>query len=272
MDNIQPKFWTIKHAYREFKDSEYIVKVNYEYSFNGDQETGTGYILEASKNIVELWINEGVTKRILKIDNRDFRFKNITIKPSKTIYKYSVKDFNFFNLTLEEINDHLNNKVVSGKVLSSDKFTVNQHKALKGLIELNKEISPKFQWIRNDTLKNKIANKIELKEAELYDILEDNSKEKQKLKSLKDLLTQYQFNLKKTLNIYNKNKFEKLIIEQKKKIENFNLNLKNINSLAQEIGILKRNLNYNKKHYFTGDLKIFSVPAIENNFTIATSK
>jgi membrane-bound metal-dependent hydrolase YbcI (DUF457 family) len=261
-------FGTIRHAYREFKESEYIVKVSYEYSFNGNKESGEGYILEASKEMVELWTNNGITKRILKIDSEDLRFKNISIKPSKTNTKYSVKDFKFFNLTIEEINDTLNNKIVSGKILSSNKFIVNQYKVLKNSIELNKEISPKFQWLKNDTLKKVIANKIEVKKAKLYDIQNDNFKEKQKLQLLKNSLNQYKIDLKNASNIYDKNKFEKLIIQVKKKINNFNLNLKNVNYLVQEINILKRELNYNQEHYFTGDLKIFSVPGETSNLIV----
>ncbi|QTD37916.1 hypothetical protein JL193_00990 [Polaribacter batillariae] len=86
--------------------------------------------------------------------------------------------FKFFNLTLQQINDTLDNKIVSGKILSSDKFIVNNYKALKGSIELQKEISPKFKWIKNDTLKNQIQNKLEIKKAKLYEIQNHNFNEK----------------------------------------------------------------------------------------------
>ena len=216
--------------------------------------------------MIELWLNEGLRPCILKIDNKDFRFKNITVEPSQTAYQYTIKDFQFFNLSLKQINDTLLNKVVSGKILSSDKFLVNELQALKGSIELNKAISPVFQWIKNDTLKKVLTNKIEVKKGKLHDIQNDNFIEKQKLYSLKNSLNQYQINLKKASNIHDKNKFEKLIIQQKKKIENFKIKIKSTSSLVLEINILERELNYNQKHYFTGDLKIFSVPIKHNNF------
>lgn len=253
-------FGTIKHAYREFREGENIVSVTYEYSYNGIKKKGFGYILDATENMVELWINNNNKPYILKIDNEDLRTKNISIEPRKTIYKYSINDLNFFNLTLQQINDTLKNKVVSGKIISSKRFVMNQRKAEKGSIELHKEISPKFIWIQNDTIKKELSDKIELKEAKLNEIYTDNYNEKKKLESLKNALNNYKVSLKKSTSIYDKNKYEKLMIKQKNKIANFTMNLKNTSSLNEEINILKRQLEYSVTHYFTGAVKIFSVP------------
>jgi len=253
-------FGTIKHAFREFKDSENIVRISYEFTFNGEDKSGYGYILDASEYMIELWIDKGSRPFILKIDNKDFRFKNITVEPTQTAYKYTIKDFSFFNLSLKQINDTLKNKVVSGKILSSDKFLVNQLQALKGSIELEKEISPKFQWIKNDTLNNILANKIDVKKAKLQELQNDNYRENQKLKKLKNSLIEDELNLYAASNIYEKNKFEKLIIQKKNKIANYNLKSKNTSSLISEIDIMQRELDREIKHHFTGDLKIFSVP------------
>jgi inner membrane protein len=261
-------FGTVKHAFREFRDSENIVVVQYEYSFNGDKKEGTGYIIDATENQLEIYsranlLNEG---RVTIINKKDNRIKNILIAPTKTNYKYSVKDFKFFNLTLQQLNDTLDNHIVSGKILSSAKFICNQYQALKGSIELKKEISPKFKWIKNDTLKNQISNKIYLKKAKLYEIENDNFIEREKLKSMKNQLFQFKLNLKNSLNIYDKNKAEKSIINQTKKIENFNLKIKKTNSIFQEIRLLKKELNYKETHYFTGVLKLFLVPRNDDNF------
>jgi inner membrane protein len=261
-------FGTVKHAFREFRDSENIVVVVYEYSFNGLPKTGTGYIIDADENHLELYsradsFSEG---RITIIDSKDNRTKNISVQPTKTNYKYSVEDFKFFNLTLQQLNDTLHHKIVSGKILCSDQFRVNKYEALKGSIELNKEISPKFQWIKNDTLKNKVANKLEIKKIELREITGYNNLERDKLKGLENELFQYQLSLKKANNIYSKNKFEQLIIQKRKEITNYSLNLKSINSVLQEIAFLKREMNYKIVYNFTGDLKLFSVPKNVNNF------
>lgn len=264
-------FGTIKHVFREFKDSENIVAITYKYSFNGIEEEGAGYVLEANENKLELWIDDNIEPRILIIDNQDYRFKNIEVQPTKTIYKYSVKDFNFFNLSISKLNDTLDNKIVSGKIISSDKFQVNNHKALKKSIELNKEISPKFIWLKNDTIKNEISNQLEVKKAKLYEINQDNFKEREKLRGLKNWLFQCELNLKNATDIYEKNKYEKLIIQQKKKIENFNLKLKNTSIISQEIAILKEKLEYKEVHYFTGNLKVFSIPKNDEDFELASN-
>jgi membrane-bound metal-dependent hydrolase YbcI (DUF457 family) len=261
-------FGTVKHAFREFRDSENIVVVEYQYSFNGNKKEGSGYIIDANENQLEIYSRTSILQegKITIINNKDNRIKNILVAPKKTNYKYAVQDFKFFNLSLKELNDTLNNHIVSGKILSSDKFICSQYKALKGSIELNKEISPKFKWIKNDTLKSQISNKIYLKKAKLYELENENFIERERLKSMKNKLLQYKLDLKNSSNIYAKNKAEKSIINQTKKIENFKLNLKNTNSIIQEIKILKKELNYKETHYFTGDLKLFLVPKNDDNF------
>jgi hypothetical protein len=261
-------FGTVKHAFREFRDSENIVVVKYQYSFNGDKKEGTGYLIDANENQLEIYSKANLLDQgsMTIINKKDNRIKNILIAPAKTNYKYSVIDFKFFNLTLQELNDTLDNHIVSGKILSSDKFICNQYKALKGSVELKKEISPKFKWIKNDTLKIQISNKIDLKKAKLYEIENDNFIEREKLKSMKNQLFQYKLDLKNSSNIYNKNKAEKSIIDQTKKIEKFNLKVKKTTSIIQEIRLLKKELNYKKTHYFTGDLKLFLVPKKDDNF------
>jgi inner membrane protein len=266
-------FGTVKHAFREFRDSENIIVVIYDYSFNGIKKTGTGYIIDADETHLEIYsrtnaFHEG---RITIIDNKDNRTKNISVQPMQTKHKYSVIDFKFFNLTLQKLNDTLDNKIVSGKILSSDKFIVNKYKALKASIELNKEISPKFKWIKNDTLKTKLTNQLEIKRAKLHELQNDNYIERDKLQGLKNQLLQYRLDLKNSKNIYTKNKAEKDIIQQKNDLKKFKLKLKNTDIIEKEISILKRELNYKTEHFFTGDLKIFTVPKNDDNFEVANN-
>ncbi len=114
-----------------------------------------------------------------------------------------------------------------------------------------------------------IANKLEVKKAKLYEVNQDNFKEREKLRRLKNGLFQFELNLKNAKDIYEKNKYEKLIIQQKNKIENFNLKLKNTSIISQEIAILKDKLDYNEVHSFTGNLKVFSVPKNDEDFELA---
>lgn len=265
-------FGTVKHAFREFKDSEKIVSAHCKFSFNGEKKEVSGYILDANENKLELWIDDNIKPRVFIIDNKDLRFKNIDVQVAKTVYKYSVIDLDFFNLTLQEINDTLKHKIVSGKIISSSKFIVNNHKASKGNIELNKEISPRFQWIENDTIKRELASKLELKKSKLYEIQNLNFKEIEKQRGLKNILFQYKLNLNKAESIYERNKYEKLIIEQKKNIESFKINLKNTAVVLTEINQIKEELNYKEKHYFTGDLKIYSIPKNDEDFELASNK
>ena len=79
-------------------------------------------------------------------------------------------------------------------------------------------------------------------------------------------------NLKNTTTIYEKNKNEKLIIKQKNKIESFNLTLKNTSTVLTEINLIKDEINRKENHYFTGDLKIYSVPKDDDKFILASNK
>lgn len=258
-------FGTIKHAHREFKSSEFIVGVEYNYSYNGEEKKGTGYIIDATENKIDLWIDN--QKRILKIDEKDNRIKNINVKPWKTKEKYKVIDLSFYDLTIQQLNDTLKNKIVSGKIISSNKFLVNNNFTGKGSVKLEKEISPKFKWKENDSINNNIRNKINLKRIKLQEIERHNFAEKNKLKKLNNYLFQLELNLQNAKDIYTKNKFEKLIIVQQKKINNFKPNLKLKEQLIFEIYVLEKEMNFKEKHYFTGDLKIYFVPKNDDNFT-----
>ena len=253
-------FGTVKHAYREFRDSENIISVDYSYKFNGQDFKGVGYILEASENKLDIYYNDGFYDKINTIDLKDNRFKNVEVLPSQTSYKYSVTDFNFDFLTIEELNDSLNNKIVSGFLKSSNTFKLNNKIFKKGKIELHKEISPKLKWIENDTLKDKIRSQIKIKKAKLKELKMFNYERQKELRDLKNYLFQCELNLKNANDLYQKNKYEKLIIEQKKKINNFDLNLKSIVLINEEIKSLKRELKRKTINYFSGNLKIFEVP------------
>lgn len=264
-------FGTIKHVFREFKSSENIVATTYEFTFNGEKKVGSGYVLEATETSLDLWIDDNIEPRILKIDLEDNRFKNVEVLPTQTSYKYSIKDFNFDFINIEELNDSLDNKIVSGIINSSNTFRLNNKIYKKGKLVLDKEISPRLKWIDNDTLNDIISNKIELQKAKLYDIQMSNYEEREKLRNLKNALFQYELNLKNSKDIYSKNKYERLIIEQNKKIENFNLNLKSTNLIVQEIKQLKEELNKKRNDYFSGRLKIYFVPKNDEDFKVANN-
>ena len=87
---------------------------------------------------------------------------------------------------------------------------------------------------------------------------------------LKNELHSYKNSLKKTFNIYERNKFENLIIKKQNEINRFSLNKKSTNSLIKEIEILKKELNSNKKIFFSGSLKIFVIPQIKDELKLAT--
>ena len=262
-------FGTLKHAYREYRDSENIIAVTYNYKFNGVENKGAGYILEATETKLDLWIDDNIEPRIHTIDLDDNRFKNVEILPTQTIYKYSIKDFDFDFLSIDVLNDSLDNKIVSGIIKSSNTFKLNNKVFKKGKLKLDKEISPRLNWVSNDTLKDIIRSKIEIQKAKLKEIYSFNYEQREELRNIKNLLFQYKLNLQNSTDIYSKNKYEKLIIEQSKKVDNYSLNLKSTILINQEIKLLQEELLKEDKDYFSGNLKIYFVPRNDEDFELA---
>lgn len=263
-------FGTITHAFREFKSSENIVSAEYKYSFNGENFHSSGYIIDADEHSISFYDNTDFEPRIVNITKTDNRFKNIEILPVKTNFAYKVIDKTFLGLTIEQLNDSLKNKIVSGKIISTGEFKNAKNNISKnGVLTIEKNISPVFSWIKNNANQLEIQNKISIKKAELKEIANFNFRERKKLNDLKNGLFQLELNLKNSTDLYNKNKFEKLIIEKKEKLNKFTLNLKPTESIKSELKALQTLFNSSEEHFLTADLKIFQVPENDENFKLA---
>lgn len=251
-------FGTLKHVFREFKQSIHFLEVEYKYTFNGSKINGKGYLIDAQKDVAEILQDN----RIIIIDGKDTRFKNIEVKPVKTNYLYKVKDFNFNSLSIQQLNDSLKNKIVSGKVSANFEFKTNAKEFGKS-VEFYKAFSPVFYEIENDSLHNKINSKIQIKRAKLSDIYKANSVKKNEFKQLKKLLEQTKNNLKNATDIYLKNKFQEEIINLTKKVNSFNLEMQNTSVLEREIYLLNQEKQSKKAIRFFGNLKVYEKPKSE---------
>ncbi len=242
-------FGTLKHVNREFISSSNFLKIDYKYTFNGDVKQGTGILLESTKTSSKIWTNN----KIIIIDNKDKRFKNIEVLPSKTKYIYKIKDLDFFNLTLQELNDTLQKKLVSGTISASEDF-YNQNNIRSKKINLDLVFSPKFSKITNDSINTDISEKIHLKRLKIAELNKHNSL----LKIHKSELKKLKIKLKNTNDLYLKNSIETKILELQQKIKMFKP--KSTIILRREIAFLKADLEQKSDLRFNGILKIFEVP------------
>lgn len=250
-------FGSVKHAFREFKESEYLILVKYNYTFNGKNKSGKAYVLDASENTLDLYEKN----KIFTINSKDYRYKNINVLPEKTKYKYALTDLNLFNIPLSKLNDTLKNKIVSGKITASHNFIVNNKIDVNKLIDLKKEINPFFKKLEKDELKNKILKDLTIKKAKLSELQKDNFNQRLKLSNLKMSLNKANIHLQNATSIYEINKYEKIIIDITNKINAFDLSLKNTESLLSEISVLEKEINSNNDVYFTCSLIVYNLPS-----------
>ena len=268
MDLFRNGFWTsynrsfgtVKHAYREFKSSDKVVAVEYEYTYNGEKKKGQGYILESTENTVEIWPKGANTKSTFIINTKDNRFQKIKILPSKTSETFIVEDFRFYNASQDEVNEMFENEIVSGKITSNKRFLVDNIASTNQKVEIGKIKSPWISILDEEAEKNKIRKQLKIKQAKLNEIKKHNKIQKGNLDNLKRNVTSLNSKLSRTRDIFSRNEIEEEIIQTNKKIEKFKLKLKDTEVVEKEIEVLFEEIEEDEKVTFSGDVKLYRIP------------
>jgi membrane-bound metal-dependent hydrolase YbcI (DUF457 family) len=258
-------FGTIKHVYREFKASEKVIQVEYEYLLNNEKQSGKALVIDATEKTLFLWQNNASERKFFKIDSKNAQTKKISVKPSKTIFDYKIKEIDFYNLSAQEINQKLKDKIVSGQIKCSHNFSINNNKAVAKKTTIDKLFSPVFEGIIEGDFKDKLRDKLDLKIAKLEEIKKHNFEEYNKLYTLEKQLKKSLNSLETTTDIYTRNSLEKTIIQLKKDILGYNPNTRDTTIILREIELLKKDLAKQEVIVFSGTIKIFDIPLNQNN-------
>lgn len=249
-------FGTIKHAYREFKDTNKFIEVEYSFYEFGEHKQGKGYIISSSKNKVDIFNNS----RIINLNNTNSNQKQVSLKFKKSDKIYKYKTIEFTNKTEQELNKICRYNIVKGQLVGSNSFLFNNSKKYDNDISLNNVYSPYFQFISNDSLKKSLKKELRLKELKLKTIQHKNYKKSSELNKLKSKLIIAKKLRNQTTDIYLKNKYESEIIKYNKKIENFNVELESVSEIKAEISYTKELINTNNPNYFSGKIQILEIP------------
>ncbi len=259
-------FGTIEHVFREFKRSENIVKVKYEMLFNGKKQSGNGLVLRANPDKITLIENLDNQTFIKTINSKDDRLRKIKTEPEQTNKKYVLRHFSFSFIDIQSLNKSLKNKIVSGVIQSESPFIFENRKTKK--VVLNNRISPVFFWAKEETTRDFLKEKekekeLKLKQIKLNNVIKENREQREKLKKMKDALENLISEVKTQNSLYQKNKIKDLIILQRKKIENFDLKIKDTKYLEQQIKQLREKQSEateTKNKFLFGSLELFSLP------------
>ena len=246
-------FGTLRHVEREFKSSPTFVEVDYKYLFNGNEITGNGYVIEATENESIIFTNQN---QILNLTTNDNRIRDIEILPSRSNTIFKIETQNFYSISIDSLKSLMKNKIVSGQITSESDFYFDRKLQNKS-VEFKHNFNPQIMAIQN-TNQSEILEELKLKKAEARKIYFHNRNEKLKLETLKSDLNQLENQRINSADIYSKNKIENLIIEKKKEISKFKLDLISNPVLFEEIKLLESKLNMKVQQKFSGELNLIS--------------
>lgn len=246
-------FGTITHVYREFSRSTNWVQTKYDFDFNGKHLKGKGIVISAKEYEIILFTNG----KILKLNSKNPRLKNIDLIPKQLPAVFKTETIHFYNWDIQTLNKMLENKVVSGHIFSENSFVFNNQ--LQNELEFINKYSPNIIQLNDTTFNAEKQQKIAILEAEISQIQRKNNKKLNDLQKIQNALKTAKTSLKSASNLYFKNKFEQEILQQKKKLASFDLNL--ISSKIQLLEIENLKQNHHKKNItYQGTLEYYVLP------------
>jgi inner membrane protein len=154
-------FGTLKHLAREFKGSEKLMILDYDYSYSGANYKGSGFLVKADDS--EAIIFEG---GFIKIKD-DYKVNNLL--PTATEKPYRVEELFFYNIDPDSLFRLLENKpLIALKLQSLSKisYTKNNKPTVSASIDLEYVFNPKLIFI-DDSLNVNYIKQLELLNYEL---------------------------------------------------------------------------------------------------------
>tara|TARA_B110000285_G_scaffold82418_1_gene94881 strand:- start:6406 stop:7737 length:1332 start_codon:yes stop_codon:yes gene_type:complete len=253
---LNKSFGSITHVNKEFKNTNNLMEVTYNYIEFGETRKGKGIVLESSKNEVKLFTNQ----EIITISKNNSNQKKIDLefKLRKEIYKYITKEF--IGITEKEINKICSNRVVKGTITSSETFILNGLSKVDNNLIFENTFSPEFKFMDKDTLKIKLNKELKIKQIQLNKIEYSNKENIDKYQKLINDKKTIVSLIKNANDIYSRNKFEKELIKISNKIDNYKIEKTDKLTIIEEIRFIKKLIKEDNKGTFSGMIQFLEIP------------
>ena len=218
---INNNFNDVKHQIKEYKKSQNLLNIEYDYSIYQTKYKGKGTFIQASEN--EIFILENDKILGLKKDTQGLTIK--MLKTTKTNHKIHENKIEITDFSEEKLNGILHNKFVTNGTIYSSFATslINNPLELKKKFEIENKYNLNFKSHFQDTIlsnKQKKITELELKlKSEENQLINDN---KNYYLSLNEL-EQEKNKIHSKLSDYELNETKKKIIELENKIANYHL-------------------------------------------------
>ncbi len=258
--NYNKQFNDITHLEREFKKSNILMSVDYNFNLFQKRYTGTGYLVYADYQ--QCYILGDTLINLHKYKQGQIIHK---LNPKKAKQNLTLLKADFKNISLDSVNNFLSKKFISfGKIYATQKVDIITKKGLENSIyfEFKNEYNLKVISSLKDSLNHRVNNdiakleyKIQLEKDKVYNSNKKYYIAKRKLKQLKSKLP----TIDKS-NVYLINETKNKIIALDKVVGSFNF------KTSQTLIKLKHDLNSLKNKpiheliYFSGTLTYFSLP------------
>jgi inner membrane protein len=244
-------FGTIRHLYREDRNADNLILVDYDYIHNSNEYTGKGYLLSSSQYKAVLFDD-----RVIVLDSRDETTIVKSVKPSNTLYPKVIKELMFFNITKDSLISLCSGKVISGQIQSSEPVEIIEDNIRKRSNLFN------FEFVYNfsisflvDSTRLSLADQLKKKEIKLAQEKQEHLKKFNQIKQLRIACKKVENKVRIESDLYLKNKLQNELIDMRVKLETAESGLINYYPdpiLLFEIESLKRSLNQEHQILFSG--------------------
>lgn len=160
-------FSTLTHLTNEFKKSEKIIKLEYNFTHNGKKHQASGFVLNANNNKAFIFEN----KTIVQIDENDIITE---LKATKTKTPFVLNELYFFDISPDSLQTLVKNKPLQTIKLQSTsniKYLNNNAINIAKNVELEYIYNPQLSFI-DDSLNTNNLKQLELLKYDLQQELQ----------------------------------------------------------------------------------------------------
>jgi len=257
-------FGTIKHISREFGRQNNILKVEYDFWKYDHHLKGEAFVINSDEFTTTFYKKDS----LFMINNNDNSVRNVTLLPTTSDIVFSPKQLKFNFISMDSLNSILSNIVLNAEIHSNDKFLFNGK--ISDKISMIFQLKPFINQLQNDTLNKenlKIDSEINKVEEKLLIARRLNADQKQEKRQLLSKITYFKDELKKELNIYNKNNYEKKLIVLNQKLDNLIFKKEETEIYFKQIDLLKMQKNKKNNQYFSGTILYLEEDIFNQNKT-----